>query len=169
MSQLEENIIRELKQTYHDTSSWYCAYDVRLAFKSFVKSSVVTLEMVPTAFPRTFRVLRSLPTASKCQKYYSTALSSVRIVEVGPRDGLQNEKEKVSTETKIKFISLLAEAGLSHIEATSFVSPKWVPQMADHKEVMANIKKGDFKGVSFPVLVPNTKVKIQYIFLRKKF
>ncbi len=59
----------------------------------------------------------------------SSTPSSVRIVEVGPRDGLQNEKVKVPTEVKIEFIHKLANAGLTHIEATSFVSPKWVPQV----------------------------------------
>ena len=60
----------------------------------------------------------------------------VRIVEVGPRDGLQNEKQIVPTATKIEFIQRLAASGLRTIEATAFVSPKWVPQMADHAEVM---------------------------------
>ena len=85
--------------------------------------------------------------------------ASVRIVEVGPRDGLQNEKQNVPTDVKVEFISRLAAAGLSHVEATSFVSPKWVPQMADHKEVMAALaeRAADLAGVQFPVLVPNTK------------
>ena len=61
--------------------------------------------------------------------------SRVRIVEVGPRDGLQNEKSVVPTQVKVNFIRQLAESGLSHVEATSFVSPKWVPQMGDHSEV----------------------------------
>ncbi len=78
---------------------------------------------------------------------------SVRIVEVGPRDGLQNEKQVVPTETKIEFIRRLADTGLKAIEATAFVSPKWVPQMADHAEVMRALPRdGD---VRFPVLVPN--------------
>ncbi|OTF75471.1 hypothetical protein BLA29_010116, partial [Euroglyphus maynei] len=67
-----------------------------------------------------------------CERKYP---SFVKIVEVGPRDGLQNEKEYVPAETKTKFIKLLSESGLSVIEATSFVSPKWVPQMKDHKTV----------------------------------
>lgn len=79
----------------------------------------------------------------------------VRIVEVGPRDGLQNEAQNVSTETKIEFIGLLADAGLKKIEATAFVSPKWVPQMADHAEVMRALPRRE--GVSYPVLVPNLK------------
>jgi len=78
---------------------------------------------------------------------------SVKIVEVGPRDGLQNEKQVVATSTKIKFINKLSATGLSTIEATSFVSPKWVPQMADHTEVLIGITK--YPNVSYPVLTPN--------------
>jgi len=79
----------------------------------------------------------------------------VRIVEVGPRDGLQNEARSVATAVKIELISRLAEAGLPAVEATAFVSPKWVPQMADHAQVMAGIRKKP--GVAYPVLVPNMK------------
>ncbi len=79
----------------------------------------------------------------------------VRIVYVGPRDGLQNEARSVPTAVKIELISRLAEAGLPAVEATAFVSPKWVPQMADHAEVMAGIRKKP--GVAYPVLVPNIK------------
>ncbi|MDR3477297.1 MAG: hydroxymethylglutaryl-CoA lyase [Gammaproteobacteria bacterium] len=79
----------------------------------------------------------------------------VKIVEVSPRDGLQNEAKIVPTAVKIEFIHLLAESGLSVIEATSFVSPKWIPQLADHKEVFQGISKN--AGVSYPVLVPNLK------------
>ena len=77
----------------------------------------------------------------------------VRIVEVGPRDGLQNEKAIVPTAAKIGLIDRLSRTGLRSIEATSFVSPKWVPQLADAAEVFAGIGKAD--GVSYPVLVPN--------------
>jgi hydroxymethylglutaryl-CoA lyase len=77
----------------------------------------------------------------------------VRIVEVGPRDGLQNEARLVPTATKIELIDRLARAGLKTIEATAFVSPKWVPQMADHAEVLRGIDRQP--GVSYPVLVPN--------------
>lgn len=80
---------------------------------------------------------------------------SVRIVEVGPRDGLQNEKQIVPTETKIEFIRRLAEAGLKTIEATAFVSPKWVPQMADHAELLRALPRRE--GISYPVLVPNMR------------
>ncbi|MFQ5938334.1 MAG: hydroxymethylglutaryl-CoA lyase [Acidiferrobacterales bacterium] len=79
----------------------------------------------------------------------------VKIVEVGPRDGLQNEPTKIDTDTKVEFINRLTDAGLPVIEATSFVSPKWVPQLADGGEVMLRItRKPD---VSYPVLVPNIK------------
>lgn len=80
---------------------------------------------------------------------------SVRIVDVGPRDGLQNEKQQVPTDTKVELIRRLGEAGLKSIEATAFVSPKWVPQMADNAEVMAKIAR--LPGVAYPVLVPNEK------------
>jgi hydroxymethylglutaryl-CoA lyase len=79
----------------------------------------------------------------------------VKLVEVGPRDGLQNEAQPVPTAVKVELIDRLADAGLSVIEATAFVSPKWVPQMADNAEVMARIKRKP--GVSYPVLVPNRK------------
>jgi len=79
----------------------------------------------------------------------------VRIVEVGPRDGLQNEKQTVATEAKVALIGMLADAGLKTIEATAFVSPKWVPQMADQAEVMRALPRRE--GVSYSVLVPNLK------------
>jgi hydroxymethylglutaryl-CoA lyase len=79
----------------------------------------------------------------------------VRIVEVGPRDGLQNEPGEVPTAVKVELIERLADAGLSAVEATAFVSPKWVPQMADHAEVMERIRRKP--GVSYPVLTPNLK------------
>lgn len=80
---------------------------------------------------------------------------TVRIVEVGPRDGLQNEKQIVATDTKVELIARLADAGLTTIEATSFVSPKWVPQMGDNAEVMARITRRS--GLNYPVLTPNLK------------
>jgi hydroxymethylglutaryl-CoA lyase len=82
--------------------------------------------------------------------------TTVRIVEMGPRDGLQNEREAVPTATKLALIRRLAAAGLRDIEATAFVSPKWVPQMADHAELMAELRTLDgVAGVNFPVLTPN--------------
>ncbi|MEX2311951.1 MAG: hydroxymethylglutaryl-CoA lyase [Rhodospirillales bacterium] len=79
----------------------------------------------------------------------------VRIVEVGPRDGLQNQPELVALETKIRLVEMLADAGLPVVEAGAFVSPKWVPQMADTAELMQRIVRKP--GVSYPVLVPNMK------------
>jgi hydroxymethylglutaryl-CoA lyase len=79
----------------------------------------------------------------------------VKLVDVGPRDGLQNEPGKVPAEIKIGLIDRLSDAGLPAVEATSFVSPKWVPQMADAAQVMAGIRRKP--GVSYPVLVPNMK------------
>lgn len=79
----------------------------------------------------------------------------VKLVEVGPRDGLQNEPTPVSAAVKIELIHRLQDSGLPVIEATAFVSPKWVPQMADNAEVMAGIQRRP--GVSYPVLVPNLK------------
>lgn len=79
--------------------------------------------------------------------------AAVRIVEVGARDGLQNEAAIIPTSTKIELIDRLSACGLTTIEATSFVSPKWVPQLADAAEVYAGIRKA--AGVSYPVLVPN--------------
>jgi hydroxymethylglutaryl-CoA lyase len=82
-------------------------------------------------------------------------VDSVKVVEVGPRDGLQNEKVTIPTEAKIEYITALADSGLKVIEAGAFVSPKWVPQMADTAEVYREIPKDP--GVEFPVLVPNMK------------
>ncbi|HET6911918.1 MAG TPA: hydroxymethylglutaryl-CoA lyase [Rhodanobacteraceae bacterium] len=79
--------------------------------------------------------------------------ASVRMVEVGPRDGLQNEKTIVPTAVKIELIDRLSACGLRTIEATSFVSPKWIPQLADAAEVYAGIEKKP--GVAYPALVPN--------------
>ena len=79
----------------------------------------------------------------------------VKIVEVGPRDGLQNESQLVPSAVKVALIDRLGQAGLKTIEVTAFVSPKWVPQMGDAAEVMANLPRRH--GVSYPVLVPNMK------------
>ncbi len=80
---------------------------------------------------------------------------SVRIVEVGPRDGLQNEKTIIATADKVELIDRLSRTGLRSIEATSFVSPKWIPQLADAAEVFSAIDRKP--GISYPVLVPNEK------------
>src|SRR5713226_9154551 len=81
--------------------------------------------------------------------------SSVRVVEVGPRDGLQNEKALVPTEQKIQFINMLAAAGLPVVEATSFVSPRAIPQLSDASDVMAGLTR--LPTTQYPVLVPNLK------------
>ncbi|KAM6548071.1 hypothetical protein CsatB_019747 [Cannabis sativa] len=90
----------------------------------------------------TNKVLRNIP-------------ESVKVVEVGPRDGLQNEKKTVPTSVKVELIKMLVSSGLQVVEATSFVSPKWVPQLSDAKDVMEAIQ--DVEGASFPVLTPNLK------------
>src|ERR1041385_888596 len=82
-------------------------------------------------------------------------MNKVKIVEVGPRDGLQNEPREVPTEVKLELIERLADAGLPAVEATAFVSPKWVPRRADHTEVRERIRRKP--GVSYPVLTPNLK------------
>src|SRR3989304_2923820 len=79
----------------------------------------------------------------------------VKMVEVGPRDGLQNETQSVPAAVKIELIDRLADAGLPVVQATAFVSPKWVPQMADNAQVVAGIHRKP--GVSYPVLVPNRR------------
>ena len=84
-----------------------------------------------------------------------TVTYPVRIVEVGPRDGLQNEKTIIASAAKIELINRLSQTGLRSIEATSFVSPAWVPQLADAAEVFSAIERRP--GVSYPVLVPNVK------------
>jgi hydroxymethylglutaryl-CoA lyase len=81
--------------------------------------------------------------------------SHVTLVDVGPRDGLQNEKQPVSTADKVELVQRLQDAGLKEIEVTSFVSPKWVPQMADNADVMAGIARR--AGVRYSVLTPNLK------------
>src|SRR5437764_6502947 len=85
----------------------------------------------------------------------STLPRSVRIVEVGPRDGLQNEKSLVPTAQKIQFIEMLAHAGLPVVEATSFVSPRAIPQLSDAAEVMGGLAR--LPSTAYPVLVPNVK------------
>jgi hydroxymethylglutaryl-CoA lyase len=79
----------------------------------------------------------------------------VRLIDVGPRDGLQNEQAIVPTDVKVTLIDLLSDAGFPAVEATAFVSPKWVPQMADASDVMARIRRKP--GVRYPVLTPNMK------------
>ncbi|MQP66149.1 hydroxymethylglutaryl-CoA lyase [Niveispirillum sp. SYP-B3756] len=82
-------------------------------------------------------------------------MPAIRIVEVGPRDGLQNEPAIVPLDVKIALVNRLARTGLTHVEAGAFVSPKWVPQMADSAAVLAGLSP--VPGVAYPVLVPNLK------------
>ena len=100
------------------------------------------------------KLLQSLP--NKTRHIHPRYLSDfVKIVEVGPRDGLQNVKSIVPTEVKVELIDRLSLSGLKSIESTSFVSPKWVPQLADGKEVMSRISRSP--DCVYPVLVPNLK------------
>jgi hydroxymethylglutaryl-CoA lyase len=82
-------------------------------------------------------------------------LDTVKIVEVGPRDGLQNEKQPIAVDTKVALVERLVAAGVRHIEAASFVSPKWVPQMAGSAEVMQRVPRA--AGVHYSALTPNLK------------
>lgn len=82
--------------------------------------------------------------------------NKVKIVEVAPRDGLQNEKQLVSTQVKAELVNRLSNAGFANIETTSFVSPKWVPQMADNSQVMAAIERRP--GIIYSALAPNMQV-----------
>ncbi|KZV44446.1 hydroxymethylglutaryl-CoA lyase, mitochondrial [Dorcoceras hygrometricum] len=93
--------------------------------------------------------------AGETKYWFKNIPTYIKIVEVGPRDGLQNEKTIVPTHVKVELIRKLVYSGLSVVEATSFVSPKWVPQLADAKDVMAAVK--NFEGVRLPVLTPNLK------------
>ncbi len=86
---------------------------------------------------------------------FASIPTAVRVVEVGPRDGLQNEKVQIPTEQKIQFIQMLAEAGLPVVEATSFVSPRAIPQLSDADAVMAGLTR--LPTTEYPVLVPNLK------------
>ncbi|MFN3495579.1 MAG: hydroxymethylglutaryl-CoA lyase, partial [Hydrogenophaga sp.] len=81
--------------------------------------------------------------------------SRVKLIDVGPRDGLQNEKQPVPAAVKIELVHRLQAAGLKEIEVTSYVSPKWVPQMADNHEVMSGVQRRP--GVAYSVLTPNLK------------
>src|SRR5579883_2762553 len=96
-----------------------------------------------------------IPSPGPSQEFSPQFPRSVRIVEVGPRDGLQNEKALVPTEQKIQFIEMLAGAGLPVVEATSFVSPRAIPQLSDASAVMTGLKR--LPATEYPVLVPNLK------------
>mmetsp|Transcript_1382 Transcript_1382/g.3785 ORF Transcript_1382/g.3785 Transcript_1382/m.3785 type:complete len:337 (+) Transcript_1382:2-1012(+) len=109
----------------------------------------------------TTEVLKRLRAVRHVRWQSSSAVSEVKIVEVGPRDGLQNESTVVSVDDKVQLITRLAQAGCQHIETGSFVSPKWVPTMANTTEVMQRLSKWKeehpSKSVSFSCLVPNLK------------
>lgn len=99
------------------------------------------------------------PQVAECSRAYSSAHGplDVRILEVAARDGLQNVKQIVPTATKVELIHGLADAGLRHIEATSFVSAKWAPQLADNAKVMEQVLSLMSKGIRLPVLAPNLR------------
>jgi len=104
---------------------------------------------------RASRIQSSFEKAPPHRPFSTTYPRSLKIVEVGARDGLQNEKQVIATTSKIELINRLSTAGLKSIEATAFVSPKWVPQMADSSEVLRGITRTP--GVTYPVLTPNMK------------
>ncbi|GEM06600.1 hydroxymethylglutaryl-CoA lyase [Rhodotorula toruloides] len=110
--------------------------------------------------PRTLRPPRGLPAFSRSLSS-SSPRQPIKIVEVGPRDGLQNEKTPLSTELKVELIERLVRSGLRNVEAGSFVSPKWVPQMASTPEVLTSPAlsqlRRDYPDLSLPVLVPNAR------------
>ncbi|ANB15359.1 hypothetical protein AWJ20_2986 [Sugiyamaella lignohabitans] len=110
--------------------------------------------------PITTEKLISFSRAKRTGRCLSTTTDSnfVRIIDVSPRDGLQNEKAAVETETKLELIDRLTKAGLKEIEVTAFVSPKWVPQMGDHSILYPKVlSKYDGNGVKYSVLAPNAK------------
>ncbi|KAH7637124.1 hydroxymethylglutaryl-CoA lyase isoform X1 [Dermatophagoides farinae] len=175
-----------LRRTYHQSSSFVKQSNLNVAHRLIAGISQLGIDsrsvftnnerlyqFILPSIPQCFRKLctstSKSTTASNrniCERNYP---SFVKIVEVGPRDGLQNEKEYVPAETKIKFINLLSESGLSVVEATAFVSPKWVPQMKDHKTVFKTLTDmsvdrtisrsigSENSIVHYPVLVPNLK------------
>ncbi|KAK3828173.1 MAG: 3-hydroxymethyl-3-methylglutaryl-coenzyme A lyase [Benniella sp.] len=111
-------------------------------------ASRIALGLTRGAFHSSARRFLNITSAARTSSF-------VKIVEVGPRDGLQNEKSVIPAETKIEFINRLSDTGLSVVEATSFVSPKWVPQMGDAKKVITSIRKKE--NVNYPCLTPNLK------------
>ena len=120
-----------------------CKRPTQLLTKLFLSRSQVALQFQ----------CRALVTSASLEH-----ASAVRIVEVGPRDGLQNIKQSIATPIKVELIRRLASAGLRSIEATSFVSPKWVPQLADGAAVMNQILPlAQQSQIRFPVLAPNAK------------
>lgn len=102
-----------------------------------------------------WRIRRNKTIFHFINKNFQNFSNYVKIVEVGPRDGLQNEKKILPSTVKIDFINKLSETGLTSIETTSFVSSKWIPQMSDNSEVFKNINKKS--NINYPVLVPNLR------------
>lgn len=99
------------------------------------------------------RYLSAMNTSANLSNVSKTLPKSVKIVEVGPRDGLQNEKTQVPTEVKVKMVELLVDSGIKHIEITSFVSPKWVPQLSDSSLLCASIERKP--NTLYSALTPN--------------
>lgn len=128
------------------------AASARRLAKSAPQSRCTPFSVTTVAHPR-YRRLYSIAAAR------SITNADVHIVEVGPRDGLQNIKQQIPTDTKIELIRRLAETGLQTVEATSFVSPEWVPQLADGADVMAAVRplSTGSRPLSLPVLTPNLK------------
>lgn len=122
-----------------------------MTFKKLKKKADSTIML--TRVSVSSRLLNLIGTASS--RGLSRWPAEVTIVEVGPRDGLQNEKQQVPTDKKIEFVDRLTSTGLKRIEVTSFVSPKWVPQLADAKLVMQQIKRNP--TVRYSTLTPNLK------------
>lgn len=118
----------------------------------------MTLRKPVNVFARRTGFLRPTHRVISIRCRSTTIEPDVRILEVGPRDGLQNIKAKVDTPVKVELIKRLAEAGCRAIESASFVSPKWIPQLADSPEVMKEIlPMATEKGIRIPVLTPNMK------------
>ncbi|XP_060565739.1 hydroxymethylglutaryl-CoA lyase, mitochondrial-like [Ruditapes philippinarum] len=120
---------------------------------SFAKSIAIRFQTVKRA-RKTVKLVETV-TRGYAQVSIAGLPSFVKVVEVGPRDGLQNEKEMVPTAAKIELVNRLSQAGLPSIEVTSFVSPKWIPQMADHGDVMRGIER--HKDIVYSALTPNLK------------
>lgn len=126
-----------------------------LLSKSFI-SPLISSRYIPY-LNQSHKIWKSSSFSSEsCNFPLKSLPSQVKIVEVGPRDGLQNEKKLIPSEIKIELIRRLSNTGLKVIEATSFVSPKWVPQMGDCQEVFNAVRQfPNFSNLSYPVLVPN--------------
>lgn len=128
-------------------SAIYFLLSFHVQFDKFLRLTMLELFSKWAILPSSVR--------NRVRSYAMKSGDFVKVVEVGPRDGLQNERTMVSTEVKVDFINRLSATGLKSIEVTSFVSPKWVPQMADNSQIFQRIERRD--GVSYPALVPNLK------------